>query len=127
MSKCYKNQIVGVRSVCFNFKCEISGRTKETTQFLQYKRQCFLGTGVTCNCLHPGLVKTNLGQYMRGDHTPFFQRMMFKLFWPLAMLTFITPKKGAETSIYCSVAPELDDVTGKYFAYVFSYYDAAIK
>ena len=76
----------------------------------------FSGSGVTCNCLHPGMVKTNLGQYMRGDHTPFFQRMAFKMLWPVAMLTFDSPKKGAQTSIYCSIAPELDGVTGKYFS-----------
>ncbi|CAK8696917.1 unnamed protein product [Clavelina lepadiformis] len=73
-------------------------------------------TGVTCNSLHPGIIKTNLGQYMRGDHTPFFRRMLYTIAWPLAMAFFMTPKQGAQTSIYCSIAPELADVTGKYFA-----------
>ncbi|XP_076815414.1 retinol dehydrogenase 14-like isoform X2 [Clavelina lepadiformis] len=74
------------------------------------------GTGVTCNSLHPGIIKTNLGQYMRGDHTPFFRRMLYTIAWPLAMAFFMTPKQGTQTSIYCSIAPELADVTGKYFA-----------
>lgn len=38
--------------------------------------------------------------------------MLFNLLMPLL---FIGPKQGAETSVYVATAPELADVTGRYF------------
>lgn len=64
------------------------------------------GTGVTVNCLHPGVVRTGL---MRN--TPFF----LKPFITVAGLFMIGPAKGAETSLYVATSPELEVVTGKYF------------
>jgi NAD(P)-dependent dehydrogenase (short-subunit alcohol dehydrogenase family) len=62
------------------------------------------GTGVTVNAVHPGVIKTNLGHdmnwFMRG-----FQKIFFK-----------SPKKGAETPIYLASSPEVEGLTGKYFA-----------
>ncbi len=55
------------------------------------------GTGVTANCLHPGVIRTKLlregfGIYP-GD----------------------TPEKGAKTSVYLASSPEVEGVSGKYF------------
>lgn len=67
------------------------------------------GTGVTVNCLHPGAVKTNLGS---GSATS----------WPLKVLDhlikffFISPVTAAKTPIYLAVSPEVERVTGRYFA-----------
>ena len=61
------------------------------------------GTGVTVNCLHPGLVATNLSH----DWSP-----------PLRVLYgFVggSPVKGAQTSIYLASSPEVESITGKYF------------
>ncbi len=64
------------------------------------------GTGVTANCLHPGVVGTNFG------HTATW-------FWKTAMalgrLVLITPEEGAKTSIYLATSPDVADVSGKYF------------
>jgi NAD(P)-dependent dehydrogenase (short-subunit alcohol dehydrogenase family) len=60
------------------------------------------GTGVTVNCLNPGMNKTNLG---RDAGT--FARIGFKLLGK-------NPKKGAETSIFLASAPEADHITGEY-------------
>ena len=38
-----------------------------------------------------------------------------KIFAPIVHFTAITPKEGAQTTIYCAVAPELEKVSGKYF------------
>ncbi len=55
------------------------------------------GTGVTANCLHPGVIRTKLlhaGWGMGGA--------------PVEV--------GAQTSVYLASAPELEQVTGKYFS-----------
>ena len=61
-------------------------------------------TGVTVNCLHPGTVATNISR-----DANFVYRAFFKLFGK-------DPKKGAETSIYLASSPEIEKVTGEYFA-----------
>jgi NAD(P)-dependent dehydrogenase (short-subunit alcohol dehydrogenase family) len=61
-------------------------------------------TGVTVNCMHPGFVATNLGR-----NANFLYRAFFRLLGR-------DPKKGAETSIYLASSPELEKITGEYFA-----------
>lgn len=62
------------------------------------------GTGVTANCLHPGGVGTNL---FRG--LPGFVQALIKL-------VTIGPERGARTSIFLASSPEVEGVSGKYFA-----------
>ncbi|KAG5676989.1 hypothetical protein PVAND_006780 [Polypedilum vanderplanki] len=66
------------------------------------------GTGVTVNSLHPGAVNTELSRNL--DLCSKF------IFHPVKWLVFKTPKSGAQTQIYLAVDPELENVTGKYFA-----------
>ncbi|MFQ5831378.1 MAG: SDR family oxidoreductase [Candidatus Thorarchaeota archaeon] len=66
------------------------------------------GTGVSVNVVHPGFVATNMGSSMGG----LWNKIMFKMVRPLQ----ISPKEGAETSVYVASSPELEGVTGKYFA-----------
>jgi NAD(P)-dependent dehydrogenase (short-subunit alcohol dehydrogenase family) len=61
-------------------------------------------TGVTANCLHPGGVGTNL---FRG--LPKFLQTVIKL-------VTIGPERGARTSIYLASSPEVEGISGKYFA-----------
>ncbi|MBL4606499.1 MAG: SDR family oxidoreductase [Pseudomonadales bacterium] len=56
------------------------------------------GTGVTVNCLHPGVIGSNIGS------TPGFIKVFMK-----------SPHKGAETPLYLASAPELEVMNGKYF------------
>lgn len=64
-------------------------------------------TNVTANCLNPGAVASDFGKDLSG---------LFSLFVKLGRKTFfISPKKGAETSIYLATSPEIEGVTGKYF------------
>lgn len=63
------------------------------------------GTGVTVNCVHPGGVATNL----LSDYLPRPLRFMTKI-------VGISPEKGARTPIYLASSPEVEGVTGKYFA-----------
>ncbi len=67
------------------------------------------GTGVTANCLHPGVLATSIVE-KDPDFSP-LARFLYKLFKP-----FLTsPEKGAQTSIYLASSTEVEGVTGKYF------------
>ncbi|NXI57134.1 RDH12 dehydrogenase, partial [Chloroceryle aenea] len=65
-----------------------------------------IGTKVTANALHPGSVHSEL------------VRHSFVMSWLWKMFSFFlkTPREGAQTTIYCAVAEELDSVTGQYFS-----------
>jgi NAD(P)-dependent dehydrogenase (short-subunit alcohol dehydrogenase family) len=64
------------------------------------------GTGVTVNCVHPGAVRTHWGD----------DAGLLGIGVKLARPFMITPEKGAETPIYVATSPELESVTGKFFA-----------
>jgi NAD(P)-dependent dehydrogenase (short-subunit alcohol dehydrogenase family) len=66
------------------------------------------GTGVTANSLHPGVVRTNFGS---EDQAGFFA-VMGGVVRPLLK----TPAQGAQTSIYLASSPDVEGVTGKFFA-----------
>jgi NAD(P)-dependent dehydrogenase (short-subunit alcohol dehydrogenase family) len=66
------------------------------------------GTGVTANSLHPGTVATGYGG--DGDTTGFLP-IGIKIAKPF----FLTPAKGARTSVYLASSPEVAGVSGKYF------------
>jgi NAD(P)-dependent dehydrogenase (short-subunit alcohol dehydrogenase family) len=61
------------------------------------------GSGVTVNCLHPGGVATNMGA--PGRVIKQITRLILK-----------SPEQGAATSLYLATSPEVEGVTGSYFA-----------
>jgi NAD(P)-dependent dehydrogenase (short-subunit alcohol dehydrogenase family) len=64
------------------------------------------GTEVTVNAVHPGFVASNLGR-LGGP-----VGMSWRLMRPL----MISPEEGAKTSVYLTLSPEVDGVSGGYFA-----------
>ena len=64
------------------------------------------GTGVTANCLHPGVVATRFGQSSGG-----FAGLLIPFLRPF----FISADKGADTVIYLASSPEVEKTTGEYF------------
>ena len=66
------------------------------------------GSGVTANSLHPGVVRTNFGA---EDQAGFFA-VMGGVVRPFLK----TPAQGAETSIYLASSPDVEGVTGQFFA-----------
>jgi NAD(P)-dependent dehydrogenase (short-subunit alcohol dehydrogenase family) len=66
------------------------------------------GAGVTANALHPGTVRTGYGA--DGDARGF---LAFGI--KVAKPFFLSPAKGARTSIYLASSPEVEGVTGEYF------------
>lgn len=65
------------------------------------------GSGVTANCFHPGGVATRLGQS---------EKLWTRVVGWLMSYVLRTPEKGAATGVWLATAPELADVTGRYFA-----------
>jgi retinol dehydrogenase 14 len=66
------------------------------------------GTLVTANALHPGLVSTSFG--VEDPAT------VQQIFIPFLRPFMKSPTQGAATSIHLASAPELEQVTGRYFA-----------
>jgi retinol dehydrogenase 14 len=85
---------------------DVYSRTKLANILFTYELARRLGrTGVTCNCLTPGVVATRmLADYMgaprRGEGDSSFGA---------------SPEEGAGTSVYLASAPEMATVSGKYF------------
>jgi retinol dehydrogenase 14 len=65
-------------------------------------------SSVTANALHPGMVSTSFGAEDPGR--------VQQLFVPFIRPFMKAPTRGAATSIYVASAPELEHVTGRYFA-----------
>jgi len=65
------------------------------------------GTGVTVNCVHPGVVHTNFGR----QNQPVAWRLVISIVTPFMR----SLEKGAENVVYLSSDPEVETVTGKYF------------
>ena len=81
------------------------GRSKlANILFTQELSRRLEGTGVTANCLHPGVVATGIFRNVPGW-------IRFILTSPLVL----SPERGADTMIYLATAPELAGVSGEYF------------
>ncbi len=61
------------------------------------------GTGITANCLHPGVISTSLAR-----DANIFMRIAFKIIGKKA-------SRGAETSVYLAISPAVETTTGEYF------------
>jgi retinol dehydrogenase 14 len=66
------------------------------------------GTSVTANVLHPGVARTSFG----AEDPSGVQR----LFIPFMRPFMKTPAQGAATSIHLASAPDLEQLTGRFFA-----------
>jgi NAD(P)-dependent dehydrogenase (short-subunit alcohol dehydrogenase family) len=62
-------------------------------------------TGVTANCVHPGVVATNLWQ-----GSDWLSRLARLFTW-----LYKSPEEGAESVLYLAASHELEGVTGQYF------------
>jgi len=66
------------------------------------------GSGVAVNAVLPGFVATNLGKNSGSR----MQGLMFGMMKPFQL----TPKEGAETSVYVASSKEVDGLSGKCFS-----------
>jgi NAD(P)-dependent dehydrogenase (short-subunit alcohol dehydrogenase family) len=65
------------------------------------------GTGVTANCLHPGVVATNIFP----PEAPWLFRLAIGVMKPF----MLSAKRGADVSLYLATSPDVANVTGQYF------------
>ena len=64
--------------------------------------------GVTVNAVHPGMVATDFGREYTG-----LTGLMANRFWRPFMKS---PARGADTVVYLASSPEVEEVSGRYFA-----------
>ena len=65
-------------------------------------------TNVTANCLHPGLIATGIGQ------THPLARLAWKLI--VSLRGGISVEEGAKTSLYLATSPQVEGLSGGYYA-----------
>ena len=86
---------------------KVYGRSKlANILFTRELARRLAGTGVTANCLHPGVVATRFGSSSGG---------WAGLLIPFLRPFFVSPEKGAETIVYLASSPEVAKTTGAYF------------
>lgn len=84
------------------------GRSKlENILFTRELARRLRGTGVTANCLHPGVVATRFGHESGGILQPLLKAVQ---------IFAISPEKGAETIVYLASSPDVANVSGEYFS-----------
>ena len=64
------------------------------------------GTGVTANCLHPGVVRTGFGR----DARP-----LMRVGITIARPFMLSPERGADTIVYLASSPDVAGKTGGYY------------
>ena len=89
------------------YRSRVYARTKLANILFTYELARRLeGTQVVANCLHPGVIATNL----LGDYAgmPRILRFFTRLFGA-------SPERGARTSLYLATAPQIEGISGQYF------------
>ncbi|XP_051966323.1 dehydrogenase/reductase SDR family member 13-like [Xyrauchen texanus] len=66
------------------------------------------GTNVTCYCLHPGVIATEIGRNMG-----LLQKLLFV---PMSKLFFMDAEGGAQTTLYCALQEGIETLSGRYFS-----------
>lgn len=86
----------------------VYGMTKLANIMFTYElAERLKGTGVTATCMHPGAVNTRFGANNSGPMT-----ILFRLSKPFMR----TPEQGADTVVWLASSPEVEGVTGRYYA-----------
>jgi NAD(P)-dependent dehydrogenase (short-subunit alcohol dehydrogenase family) len=75
--------------------------------FTRELAQRLRGTGVTANCLHPGVVATNIFSGLG---------VLGRLFGIVSKPFLLSSSKGAETTVYLAKDSDIAGVSGEYFA-----------
>ncbi len=85
------------------------GRSKLANILFTYElSRRFADSRFTANALTPGMVATDIWKKLNRWLTPFI--------YPVIMRLGQTPLEGAQTSIYLATSPQVEGVSGKYFA-----------
>lgn len=91
-------------SVKFYFSIRSYGRSKlANILFTRHLAEMVKNDRITVNCLHPGLVATDIFRGLPG------------LFRILARPFMVSCRRGARTIVYLATSPDVNDITGEYF------------
>ncbi|XP_066551819.1 dehydrogenase/reductase SDR family member 13 isoform X2 [Amia ocellicauda] len=66
------------------------------------------GTNVTCYCVHPGVVRTELSR-----NCSLWQKVFIK---PISKLFFLDAEEGAQTTLHCALQESIEPLSGRYFS-----------
>jgi len=72
-----------------------------------------LGSGVTANCVNPGITRTEIAR-----HSVDKSMISRVIIGPLLKAFMKTPMQGAQAVIQCALDPQLEGQCGKYFRYL---------
>jgi NAD(P)-dependent dehydrogenase (short-subunit alcohol dehydrogenase family) len=87
---------------------QVYGKSKLANILFTYElAERLEGTGVSANCVHPGPVSTNFGKNNGG-----LMVLVFRALKPFMR----SPEQGADTLIYLASSPEVEGVSGRYYA-----------
>ncbi len=87
------------------------GRSKLANILFSYElARRLAGSHITSNALTPGMVATEIWKKVNRFLTP--------IIYPVIARRAQTPLEGAQTSIYLATSPEVENVTGLYYAYM---------
>ena len=85
------------------------GRSKLANILFSYEvARRVSGTSITSNALTPGVVATDIWKKVNRWLTPLINPVMQRIGQ--------TPLEGAQTSIYLATSPDVEGITGKYYA-----------
>ncbi|MEW6270876.1 MAG: SDR family oxidoreductase [Thermodesulfobacteriota bacterium] len=91
------------------FGFAVYGRSKlANVLFTRELARRIAGSGVTANCMHPGVVAT--GFAADGDTSGVFALLM-----RVARPFMLTPEQGCDTLVWLASSPEVEGVSGEYF------------
>ncbi len=89
---------------------DVYGQTKLANVLFTYEfSRRYASEGISSYALHPGVVRTQIGQ----KNTKGWIHWGWQLLTSLPIFS-ISEEKGAETSLYAAIAPELEGISGKY-------------
>jgi len=96
----------------------VYAQTKLANLFFTYELARRLeGTGVTCNCVHPGIIRTNLlAEYMRIPES--LKTIYLRIPRWLRLVKRMrggSVEEGARALLYLAASPEVDGISGRYF------------
>lgn len=104
------NELKAYPSNKFNFNADILMYARSKLCNILYTLELserLKGTNVTVNCLHPGVIKTELVRHMPA--------LMKKVWNFMANMLIKTAEEGAQTNIYLAVSKEVEGVSGCLF------------
>jgi len=87
--------------------------------FTKYLAEKLKDKGITVNCLHPGVVKTKIGNKAGNP--------IYGMFWSLFAAFGINTDEGAATSVYLASSDKVKDISGMYFDKKVAYQGAEIS